>query len=552
MPPAATRRIRLVATGSLGPREFSAASRKISIGSAAGNDLVIDETTVSRHHAKIQYRGGICSVIDLESTNGTFVNGERVRGSLTFKAGDELSFGSARYRYNPLNLAAAKKLAVPVAKSRSFLLKPGITVRKVVILAVLFASAFAATEFQIIWSKIDQLATGRTRSPSAASAINVAELATPAAPLFSPVAPATSSPAAPMLSPLAPSASEMPGVAAPANSNGTSSLPPQPVAVPVSGTGAPAAISSAVTAVESANPSALAATGASPALLDGAGPDTSWLDALNHYRWMAGLAPVTIDPALTQAVEAHAHYVVANYSGAIESSSLGSEAHTEDPVKPYYSAAGLAAASASAVDTRFQRSGTPPALTEAIDGWISVPFHRLPLLNPGLRRVAFGRYCEGGVCASVLNVWSGADRSSWVPTPLPRPVMFPPDESMISNGTADSSEWPNPLTSCAGYSVPFGLAISVQLGAHIEVRMTNYSITRADGFAAPVQACGFDADSYVNPDPAQQKNVHLELINFGAVIVVPREPLAPGKYNVSITANGQPYSWSFSIDPGAH
>jgi hypothetical protein len=44
--------------------------------------------------------------------------------------------------------------------------------------------------------------------------------------------------------------------------------------------------------------------------------------------------------------------------------------------------------------------------------------------------------------------------------------------------------------------------------------------------------------------------VRQTLTNYGTVIVVPRAPLVPGKYIVSITANGQPYSWSFSIAPG--
>lgn len=567
MPSATTRRIRLVATGSLGPREFSAGSKKISIGSAAGNDLVIEEATVSRHHAKIQYRGGVCRVIDLESTNGTFVNGERVRGSLTFKVGDELSFGSARYRYNPLNLAAAEKLAVPVAKSRSFLLTPGITVRKVLILAVLFASAFAATEFQIIWSKIDQLATGRTRSPSAASAINVAELATPAAPLWSPATSAPSSPVAPVLSPFVPSASEVPGAATLSNSSAAPSRPPQPVAVPVSATTPPALASSgavpatAGSGVSAASPpvgAPLEPTGASvaplvsPALPDEAGADTSWLDAVNRYRWMAGLAPVTVDPTLTQGVEAHAHYMVANYADAIRHNSVGGEAHTEDPAKPFYSTAGLAAASASVVEEGFWLLGTRAApAAAAIDWWISAPFHRLSLLNPGLRRTAFGQYREAGVWSHVLNDSSGADSPPSVSAPLPRPIMFPPPNAALSMNSS-FHEWPNPLTSCPAYSDPFGLAISLQLGDHLEARLTNYSITRADGPSMPVQACGFDTDSYVNPDPADQQTGRGILTEFGAVIVVPRAPLAPGKYNVAITANGQPYSWSFSIAPGAH
>jgi hypothetical protein len=84
------------------------------------------------------------------------------------------------------------------------------------------------------------------------------------------------------------------------------------------------------------------------------------------------------------------------------------------------------------------------------------------------------------------------------------------------------------------------------------LRLTDYSIIRTNSSAAPLQACGFDADSYVNPDPVQHQIAHDTLTLFGVVIIVPREPLVPGKYNVAITANGQSYSWSFSIAPSAH
>jgi FHA domain-containing protein/cysteine-rich secretory family protein len=423
--------IRLIASGSTVPREFSARSKEISIGSAAGNDLVIDETTVSRHHAKIVGRRGAYRIIDLESTNGTYVNGERVRGSLTFKAGDELRFGSARYRFNRLLAPAAKKRRSSIPRLRA-----------VLIFAVLFASAFAVTEYQIIWDKIDELVPSRIAS-------------------FVP-APETPSAALPTRSPFAASATVV----------ASRSTPIAPTPLPSAMMPAP----SVASAIVAASP---AATSANPYLHRALGADASWLDVLNRYRTIAGLLPVTLDPSLAQGVEAHARYVVANYSEAIKRGSIGGEAHTEDPAKPYYSAAGLAAGSDSVVDARFPPSGTVPAPTEAIDALISIPFHRLLLLNPGLRRAAFGQYCGSGVCVSLPNVVSGADRPPAVSTPLPHPVMFPPAGSIISIGTADGSEWPSPLISCPGYSKPFGLAISLQLGGRLDSRLTNYSITRA-------------------------------------------------------------------------
>jgi pSer/pThr/pTyr-binding forkhead associated (FHA) protein len=56
------------------------------------------EQGVSRRHARIYARDGICFVEDLDSTNGTFLNDERVTPYLpyAFKDGDILTFGTMR------------------------------------------------------------------------------------------------------------------------------------------------------------------------------------------------------------------------------------------------------------------------------------------------------------------------------------------------------------------------------------------------------------------------------------------------------------------------
>ena len=47
-----------------------------SIGRDRDNDIVLDSDSVSRRHAKLEHRDGYFYVIDLDSTNGTFVNDE--------------------------------------------------------------------------------------------------------------------------------------------------------------------------------------------------------------------------------------------------------------------------------------------------------------------------------------------------------------------------------------------------------------------------------------------------------------------------------------------
>ena len=51
---------------------------------------------VSRHHARIDVDGRGVSVVDLDSKNGTFVNGVRVRRRVVLKEGDQIVFGRTR------------------------------------------------------------------------------------------------------------------------------------------------------------------------------------------------------------------------------------------------------------------------------------------------------------------------------------------------------------------------------------------------------------------------------------------------------------------------
>ena len=51
---------------------------------------------VSRHHARIDVDGRGVSVVDLDSKNGTFVNGVRIRRRVVLKEGDQIVFGRTR------------------------------------------------------------------------------------------------------------------------------------------------------------------------------------------------------------------------------------------------------------------------------------------------------------------------------------------------------------------------------------------------------------------------------------------------------------------------
>lgn len=79
------------------PRELVLLKAEVSVGSEVANDFAIQSASVSRRHAIIRFRSGRYQVTDLNSTNGTFVNGQRVKGSAELERGDELRIGGVRF-----------------------------------------------------------------------------------------------------------------------------------------------------------------------------------------------------------------------------------------------------------------------------------------------------------------------------------------------------------------------------------------------------------------------------------------------------------------------
>src|SRR4051812_38232355 len=71
---------------------------KTTIGRLEDNSFQISEGSVSSHHCEVLLRGKDIIVKDLGSTNGTFVNGERVTGEAGLKPGQILRLGSIEMR----------------------------------------------------------------------------------------------------------------------------------------------------------------------------------------------------------------------------------------------------------------------------------------------------------------------------------------------------------------------------------------------------------------------------------------------------------------------
>jgi hypothetical protein len=66
---------------------------QLTIGRDATNGVAINDAEVSRKHARLMFQGGKYVLEDLGSTNGTFVNGQRLAGPVVLKSGDVVSLG---------------------------------------------------------------------------------------------------------------------------------------------------------------------------------------------------------------------------------------------------------------------------------------------------------------------------------------------------------------------------------------------------------------------------------------------------------------------------
>jgi hypothetical protein len=79
--------------------EFPLNSAPLTVGRGGQNDLVLaGDDFASARHARIEVRGDGVWVQDLESTNGTFVNGSRVSGAQRLDQGDVLRVGETDLR----------------------------------------------------------------------------------------------------------------------------------------------------------------------------------------------------------------------------------------------------------------------------------------------------------------------------------------------------------------------------------------------------------------------------------------------------------------------
>src|SRR5690349_24171547 len=66
---------------------------EVTIGRVQGNDIILPKGNVSKRHSRIVLKDNRFIVVDLKSTNGTYVNGRKITSPLVVKGGDKIYIG---------------------------------------------------------------------------------------------------------------------------------------------------------------------------------------------------------------------------------------------------------------------------------------------------------------------------------------------------------------------------------------------------------------------------------------------------------------------------
>lgn len=252
------------------------------------------------------------------------------------------------------------------------------------------------------------------------------------------------------------------------------------------------------------------------------------LEMINTYRSWLGIPPLTIDPALQRAAEAHAEYYRLNYG---DPSLAGMGLHNQTEGRPGFTGRTFqdrarAAGYSGSVNENAGLSGSMVWSTEWFIGTIG---HRLTLLDPRYVHIGLAAVNQGNIKFEIIDL--GAPR--WFDETTPEWIAWPPAGS-TGVGLRFDGEAPDPY---GGVSYPVGYPITLKYFGPGDLTLTRAAISSG---GQPVPSFAEVGSGWLSR----------ETIQLSA-----QRPLEPGRtYDVRIdgTANGQPFtrSWSFTTTTG--
>jgi hypothetical protein len=87
----------VVTAGEKAGMEIALAGRQLTIGRAGDSDLIVDDEYASTHHAKLVFINGDWMIQDLDSTNGTYLDGTRVATPMVVPLDTQLRVGQTTF-----------------------------------------------------------------------------------------------------------------------------------------------------------------------------------------------------------------------------------------------------------------------------------------------------------------------------------------------------------------------------------------------------------------------------------------------------------------------
>ena len=95
--PAALATLEVISSGLLKGTVMDVRTPLAHVGRGAHNDIVVADESVSDSHAKLQRRDGGWFVVDMGSTNGTYVGGRRIDAEAPLIGAPDLRFGGVKF-----------------------------------------------------------------------------------------------------------------------------------------------------------------------------------------------------------------------------------------------------------------------------------------------------------------------------------------------------------------------------------------------------------------------------------------------------------------------
>lgn len=131
----------LVTSGPLQGREFPIEKDAFVIGLASDVDLRLEDSSVSRRHCEIRADERGYAIVDLESTNGTFVNGVRIATAF-LNPGAEIQLGTTRLVFSPT--LEARELQISPSECFGGVVGRSVAMRRVFYIAETYAPTDAS------------------------------------------------------------------------------------------------------------------------------------------------------------------------------------------------------------------------------------------------------------------------------------------------------------------------------------------------------------------------------------------------------------------------